>query len=180
MNMRERLYLVFISLILACCALLAGSVATSYITPADIQYFFEGIYGSSAYLLAAALLLVAAVAILVVALRRGAGVETILRQEPLGEVRICHKAVETLVLKAAREIKGIKECKTRIMHSDSGLTIFIRAVTYPDQGIPQITAEVQSAVKEYVENATGVVVAEIRVMIENVVSDGMKVTKAAR
>ena len=137
----------------------------------------EAVHGNFQYVLLAAALLVAAVILLVLSLRRGECVETLLQQGPLGEVRICFKAVETLVLKAAKGVKGIKETKTRIVYSESGLIIFLRAVTYPDQNIPQVTAELQTAVKEYVEGITGSGVSEIKVMIENVVTDAVKTAR---
>lgn len=178
MNTRERLYLICISLFMAVYALQLGVFA--YLPLEDMRYYLQGLHNNPAAAAAAALLLIAAVAGLAAALRRGAGEETILRQGPLGEVRICFKAVEAMVLKAAKDVKGIRETKTRIVNADSGLIIFIRAVTFPEQSIPQITAEVQSAVKEYVENATGVGVSEVRLMVENVAYDGIKATKAAR
>jgi uncharacterized alkaline shock family protein YloU len=47
----------------------------------------------------------------------------------------------------------------------------------PDEKIPQLTAELQTAVKEYVESSTGGTVAEIKVLIENVASDTIKAAR---
>ncbi|MDW7651455.1 MAG: alkaline shock response membrane anchor protein AmaP [Bacillota bacterium] len=174
MNAREKLYLAVIALFLGAAALCLGAVATAYFPLEFLRTSLEDIYGNFAYVLPAAIVLIAAVLLLVISLRRSECVETLLQAGPLGEVRICFKAVENLVLKAARGIKGVRETKTRIVASDNGLIIFLRAVTYPDQNIPQVTAELQAAVKEYVESTTGSGVAEIKVMIENVVTDTVK------
>lgn len=177
MNARERLYLVLLALLLGAAAVGLGAVALSA-TPMEIlRTSLETAYGNIQYAFLAALLLILAVFLLVVSARRGECVETLLHHGPLGEVRICFKAVENLVLRAAKNIKGIRETKTRIVYTEPGLVIFLRAVTYPDQNIPQTTAELQAAVKEYVETSTGSVVAEIKVMIENVVTESAKTAR---
>ena len=177
MNARERLYLVLLALAVGAVSVGLGAVATAYLSLDVVRTSLETVHGSLPYVMLSVLGLAAAVAILVVSMRRGECVETILQQGPLGEVRICFKALENLVLKAAREIKGVRETKTRLVATDNGLVVFLRAVTYPDQNIPQVTAELQAAVKEYVESTTGTGVSEIKVMIENVVTDAVKTSR---
>lgn len=176
MSARERLYLVLLALALAANGVGLGGIATAYVPLDVLRTSLEAVHGSLQYMLLAGLLLVAAVAVLVLGLRRGECVETILQQGPLGEVRICFKAVENLVLKAAKGVKGVKETKTRIVYTDNGMIIFLRVATYPDQVIPQVTAELQAAVKEYVESITGSSVAEVKVMVESIVTDAVKTT----
>lgn len=177
MNTRERLYSVVFALMLGATAVGLGALATAYVPLDVVETSLEAVHGNFQYVILAAMLLVAAVILLVLSLRRGQCVETLLQQGSLGEVRICFKAVETLVLKAAKGVKGIRETKTRIVYSENGLIIFLRAVTIPDHNIPQVTAELQAAVKEYVESTTGSSVVEIKVMIENVVSDAVKAAR---
>ncbi len=177
MNARERLYLVLFSLLIGANAVGLGFIALAQVPLEQLRTSLDMVYGSIPFAILAAALFVLAVFILFLSLRRGSCVETLLQQGPLGEVRICFKAVENLVLKSARGIKGVRETKTRIVFSDAGLVIFLRAVTHPEQNIPQVTAELQTAVKDYVENITGSTVAEIKVMVENVVSE---TGKAAR
>ncbi|EEG78328.1 alkaline shock response membrane anchor protein AmaP [Dethiobacter alkaliphilus] len=174
MSARERLYLVVLALVVGAASISLGAIATAYLSLNALRTSLELVHGNLAYVALAVFGLILAVAILVMSMRRGECVETILQQGPLGEVRICFKALENLVLKAAREIKGVRETKTRLVYNENGLIVFLRAVTYPDQNIPQVTAELQAAVKEYVEETTGTNVAEIRVMIENVVTDAVK------
>jgi uncharacterized alkaline shock family protein YloU len=177
MKTREKLYLALLALILGAAGVSLGAMATAYIPLAVLQTSLTTVYGSLEYALLAGLLLVLAIAVLVSGLRRNEREETIVQQGPLGEVRVCFKAVENLVLKAAKGIKGVRETKTRIVYADNVLIIFLRAVTYPDQVIPQVTAELQVAVKEYVENTTGSTVTEVKVMIENVVTDAVKTVR---
>ncbi len=174
MNARERLYLLLAALLVGAGAVALGAVATAAVPLEKLRTGLDAVYGSLQYVLLAALILLLAAVMLVFSLRRGERVETLLLQGALGEVRVCFRAVENLVLKAARAVRGIRDIKTRIVHGEAGLLIYLRATTLPDVNIPQVTAELQAAVKEYVENSTGSDVAEIRVMIENVVTDAVK------
>ena len=81
----------------------------------------------------------------------------------LGEIRISFKAVESLVTRAAYKVRDIRDIKVRIRQMEHGLVIFLQALAMPDRNIPQVTAELQEVVKEYVENATSSRVAEVRV-----------------
>lgn len=177
MNARERLYLSFIALLVGAAAVLLALIAFAAVPMQKLQTSLELAYGNLQYVVIAAVLLVLAAIMLYFSLRRGECVETLMQQSPHGEVRICFKAIENLILRAAREVKGIRETKTRIVHNASGLVIFLRAVTYPDQNIPQVTTELQVAVKDYVESSTGSGVAEVKVMIENVVTEAVKAAR---
>jgi uncharacterized alkaline shock family protein YloU len=174
LNARERIYILLLALLVGANAVGLGLLATAFVPLDQLWTSLQSVHGSLQYVLLSGALLVLAVIMLYFSLRRAPAVETILLQGPMGEVRICFKAVENLVLKAARSVKGVRDLKTRIVHTEAGLTIFLRAVTFPDLNIPQITAELQVAVKDYVESATGSNVSEIKVMIENVVTDSVK------
>jgi uncharacterized alkaline shock family protein YloU len=177
MNTRERLYLVILALIAGAAGVSLAAISTAYLSLEQLGTSLASVHGNFYFVLISALLVVLAVTFLLVALRRGDSVETLLQQGPLGDVRICFKAVENLVLKASRNVKGVRDTKTRIVYSGTGLVIYLRAVTYPDQSIPQVTAELQTAVKEYVESITGAIVSEVKVMVENVVTDAVKAAR---
>ena len=179
MKARERLYLVVLAIIFGVAAVLVGGTALEFFSVELLRTCIDAVRGQWEYMLLAVILLALAVYFLLSSMRRGQErVETLTVQGALGELRISFKAVENLVLKAARSNKGVREIKTRITHTEQGLIIYLRAVTVPDLNIPEITAELQTAVKEYVETTTGRTVAEIKVLIENVVSSD--VANAAR
>ncbi|MBS3887154.1 MAG: alkaline shock response membrane anchor protein AmaP [Dethiobacter sp.] len=174
MTTGERIYLCLLALSLAAAGIVLGAVATAYFPLDFLRTSLEAVYGNRNFIVLAGVMILLAVAVMVAGLRRSERVETILLHGPLGEVRICFKAVENMVLKASKSIKGIREIKTKIVFSDNGVVIFLRAVIYPEQIIPQLTAELQAVVKDDVEKITGSSVAEVRVMIENIVTDGIK------
>jgi len=177
MTTRERLYLGLLALSFAAAGILLGAVATAYFPLVFLRTSLDAVYGNRNFIAFAGVIILLAVAVMVASLRRSERVETILQQGPLGEVRICFKAVENMVLKASKSIKGIREIKTKIVFADNGIVIFLRAEIYPDQVIPQLTAELQAAVKEDVEKITGSSVAEVKVMVENIVADGLKAAR---
>lgn len=174
MTTRERLYLGLLALIFAAAGVALGAVAIAYLPLALLQTSLEAVYGNRNFIVLAGVMVLLAGVLLIASLRRRQCVETISQQGPLGEVRVCFKAVESLVLKASRRVKGIREIKTKIVFSGNGIVIFLRAVIYSEQLIPQLTAELQAVVKEDVEKVTGSNVAEVKVMIENIITDGIQ------
>ncbi|HHX75191.1 MAG TPA: alkaline shock response membrane anchor protein AmaP [Firmicutes bacterium] len=178
MKARERLLLILLAVIVGAVAVVTGGAALRWIPLSVLRTSVEAVSGSVEYAILSILLLAFAVFFLLSSIRTGGeNVQTIVQMGPLGEVRVSFKAVENLVLKAARGSKGVQEVKTRIQNTERGLVIYLRAVSAPDQNIPQVTAELQQLVKNYVEESTGVTVAEIKVLIENVAGDMIKAAR---
>jgi uncharacterized alkaline shock family protein YloU len=167
-------YLALAALLLAATGAALAVAALPLFPLQRLQLWLALVYGDLRFAIAGAVLLLLGVVTLVFSMRRGAGEETLLQAGPFGEVRICFTTIETLVLKAAREVKGVREIKTRVVEKPSGLVIFLRAVALAGQNIPQLAAQLQAAVKEYVESTAGSHVAEVKVMIENVASESAR------
>ena len=177
MTMREKLYLLVFALLLSAMAVLVGGAALSLYPVEVLQAAVNAVYGQLEYLILAVLLLALAVWAFLSSIRRQETIESLTQTGPLGEVCISFKAIENLVLKATRNVSGVRDIQTRIVNTEAGLVIYLRASTVPDEKIPQLTAELQTAVKEYVESSTGATVAEIKVLIENVASDTIKAAR---
>ncbi len=96
----------------------------------------------------------------------------------MGEVRISLKAVESMVLMAARSVKGIREVSTRTESTEQGLIIYLRIKTIPDTPIPGLASELQEKVKTYVQEISGYNVAEVKVLVENIAHE--KIQKNVR
>ncbi len=103
---------------------------------------------------------------------------TIVSFTEIGEVRISFKAIENMVLTASRKVKGIREVNTRIDYIEQGLVIYIRIKILPDIAIPELTNELQTRVKDYVQEISGSSVAEIKVLVENIAQE--KIEKNVR
>ncbi|MCI3920185.1 alkaline shock response membrane anchor protein AmaP [Paenibacillus sp. TRM 82003] len=86
-----------------------------------------------------------------------------------GDIRISLETVENLSLKAAGRIRGAKDVRARVRVDESGLDIQLRSVIDGESSIPHLTEEMQRAVKEHVEEITGIPVASVTVYVANVV-----------
>ncbi|MEL7602331.1 MAG: Asp23/Gls24 family envelope stress response protein, partial [Bacillota bacterium] len=50
---------------------------------------------------------------------------------------------------------------------DGGVTISVRLALMPDTDIPELTAELQKTLKEYVEKHSGINVREVGILVED-------------
>lgn len=103
--------------------------------------------------------------------RRGGG-QPVIYETAAGEVRISLDAVESLVKKTARSIKGVRDMKAVITHGKDGLHAALTGTVSPDISIPEVSEEIQSSVRQYVKRVVGVEMAEVKIDIENIASDG--------
>ncbi len=122
----------------------------------------------AAYIIGAFLLL-ASLRLLYLALKRSkGGAPSIDQRNEYGDIRISIETVENLALKAASRIRGIRDLRSRVRVTDAGLEISIRSVVDGETSIPALTEEVQSSVKQLVEEITGIPVAFVSVYVANI------------
>ncbi|WP_019639059.1 alkaline shock response membrane anchor protein AmaP [Paenibacillus fonticola] len=86
-----------------------------------------------------------------------------------GDIQISVETIENLSYKAASRVRGIRDVKTRIRITDSGLEIVVRALVDGESSIPALTEEVQKQVHDHVEEITGIPVSYVSVYIANLV-----------
>ncbi|GIP37606.1 hypothetical protein J31TS4_08860 [Paenibacillus sp. J31TS4] len=86
-----------------------------------------------------------------------------------GDIRISLETVENLALKAASRSRGVRDLKARVRVSNAGIEIEIRTIIDGETSIPDLTEEVQTAVKTHVEEITGIPVAVVSVFVANIV-----------
>jgi uncharacterized alkaline shock family protein YloU len=96
---------------------------------------------------------------------------TIVHHNELGDVHISITAIENLVEKVARHIRGVRDVKVSAKHTTNGLKINLKATVSPDTNIPTITAEMQEKVFDNVKNIVGVELADMLVIVENISND---------
>ena len=86
-----------------------------------------------------------------------------------GDIRISIDTVENLALKIASRSRGVKDLKARVRVDSAGLDILIRTVVDGETPIPALTEEMQEAIKQHIEEITGIPVAMVSVYVANVV-----------
>jgi len=118
-----------------------------------------------------AVFILACLRLLYIAIRPGrVSQPSIDQRTSFGDIRISVDTVENLVLKAANRSRGVRDLKAKIAVNSSGLEIIIRAVVDGESPIPALTEEIQSSVKDFIEEITGIPVATVSVYVANVAS----------
>lgn len=97
--------------------------------------------------------------------------KTVINQTQYGEIQITLSAIESLVLRAVRKIKGVKDAHIGIRADFSGLDIFIEISVNPDLSIPQISEEIRVKADEYIFETTGIRVNTVKVLVTKVAGE---------
>ncbi|MGI6669203.1 MAG: alkaline shock response membrane anchor protein AmaP [Acetivibrionales bacterium] len=88
----------------------------------------------------------------------------------IGEIKISLSSIENIASHTCRRINGVKESKTIVRKSEDAVQIEARMIVMPDMSIPVISEEVQARVKKAVEEASGVMVKNVNVIVDNIYS----------
>ncbi len=120
----------------------------------------------------AAALCFAGVHSLLLALRRERD-EGIRQATEIGHVRISLKAIESLVYRTARGVRGIKEVGVRVHPSPEGVAIRLSLVVHPEVAIPKVSEEVGLLVRSRVKETIGVEVGDVSVEVKNISAAAM-------
>ncbi|MDW7740181.1 MAG: alkaline shock response membrane anchor protein AmaP [Bacillota bacterium] len=95
----------------------------------------------------------------------------ILKGSEFGEVQISITAVENMVLRVIQQTQGIKDVSRQVTYTPDGMIVRVKIRVMPDVAIPGLTTDLQSRIKEYLEEITGVTVHEVKVTVENIIVD---------
>ncbi len=88
----------------------------------------------------------------------------------IGEIRISLNSIENIASNASKRSTGIRESKTLVKKAEDGVDIEVRVVVMPDISIPVISEEVQGRVKKSVEDASGITVKNVKVIVDSIYS----------
>ena len=91
----------------------------------------------------------------------------ITRKSELGEIRISLDTIESIVLGTVRKIQQVKELKVYVENREDNLIILVKLITAIEANIPILVEEVQKKAKKAVEENTGLVVAEVKILVDN-------------
>ncbi len=147
-------------------------LAVNYNLVPGLAVYLPGWAGEEVVLGATAALLLIALILLILGLRRTKGPgNAVLKGSEYGEVAISISAIENMVLRVIQQTQGIKDVSRQVSFTQDGLNITVKIRVMPDVAMPGLTNELQSKIKEYVEEITGITVHEVKVMVENIVTD---------
>ena len=106
-----------------------------------------------------------------VAIKRSGGGQPVIHETGLGMVAISLDAVENLIRKTARGVKGVRDIKAVVTHGKDGLSVLLTGTISPEVSIPAVSEEIQGAVRQYVKRVVGVELTDVRLQVENIAND---------
>lgn len=117
----------------------------------------------------AAILILISLRMLYISLRRSRGhLHSVDQRTELGGIQISVETIESLCLKAASRVRGVKDPHTRIRMTEPGLEVQIRTIVDGEHSIPAMTEEIQRGIKEFVQDITGIPVSSVSVYVAGV------------
>jgi len=150
------------------------AVAMGWREPLDYtRQVLENPNGRWAIGLTGAVFFIASVRLLYFGFRRGGG-RAVVHENELGEVRISLDAVENLVVRVARHQRGVRDVRALAGLSDGRVRVYLRLWVGADVAVPEVGQAVQREVARQVREVMGVEVAEVRVYVVNVASEGRR------
>ncbi|MDN5346905.1 MAG: hypothetical protein PWP65_469 [Clostridia bacterium] len=100
--------------------------------------------------------------------------QALIQTTDLGEVRLTMPALESMVVRAARQIKGIREVKVRLKVLPGGLAVMLELTVLPDRSLPPLAQEAQEAVRRYLSEIAGLEVLEVRVLVSGLTPESIR------
>lgn len=100
--------------------------------------------------------------------------QALINSADLGAVTIATPALESLVTRAARQVKGVREVKPQLKVIPGGLVIRLNITVNPDRNLPELTATLQEKVHEYIVATAGLDVPEVQVRVNGIYREGLR------
>lgn len=132
------------------------------------------IHGQWEAALVGAIFLLSSIRLLLAGLRSHREKGAILHHTDMGDIQIAIDAVENLIVKAARHVKGVRGAKVKVTSATQGLSVVIKAVISPESHVPTVSAEIQQQVHAYAKNTVGIEFIDVRIIVENIANDFKK------
>jgi uncharacterized alkaline shock family protein YloU len=169
---RLLLFIFSLAVLVATCLMLAA--ASNWISQDTSQDFVRTIYTETnpaiAFIACCLILIAIAVRLFYISVRSSREQSpSIDQRNEWGEIRISIDTVENLALKSASRTRGVKDLRARVRVGSAGIEVMIRSMVDGEISIPALTEEMQAAVKQHIEEITGIPVASVSVFIANVV-----------
>jgi len=84
-----------------------------------------------------------------------------------GQVSITVPAIKTIISKAVKKVDGVKETRSSVSSGPDGVVIYLHMMINPEVSVPEMSKNVQAAVKEHLESIGGLQVSEVRVLVDD-------------
>lgn len=105
------------------------------------------------------------------AMYRSPVVKAVIKETQFGKVRITVDAIRDLVIKAVRQIEGIKTAEVDVQVTEENLSLNLTLCILPDIDISAISETVQATLQDYVHATVGISLSQIDILVKNVVPE---------
>ncbi|NLV16473.1 MAG: alkaline shock response membrane anchor protein AmaP [Syntrophomonadaceae bacterium] len=96
--------------------------------------------------------------------------EIVVKDHAGGKVTITIPAIKQIILKAVKQVEGVREIKPEIKNGTDGVIVTLTLLVNPDYKVPEMTTAIQDKVKALLEEVGGVQVAEVRIRVDDFAS----------
>jgi len=93
--------------------------------------------------------------------------EIVVQDSIAGKVVMTVPAIKQIVLKAVKQVEGVREIKPEVANGRNGVVVSLTLMVNPDYKIPEMTAQVQEKVAKLLEEVGGLKVAEVRIKVDD-------------
>lgn len=116
---------------------------------------------------AALLLLAATLAVFLSLLKKEPGLERVIVKQGLqGEIAITIPAIKVLIMKAIKPVDGVRDIRSGVRQTAEGLIVNLHMAVNPELSVPDLSQQIQSAVKQYLQETGGLQVAEVIMLVD--------------
>jgi uncharacterized alkaline shock family protein YloU len=173
MRLTERAFLLVYTLLFTIASFLLILIAFGWQQPLEmIIDSLAAPFGRLSIGLLFAILFLIGIRLLLFSLNRFSDQQALVQETGHGKVKVSLLAVENLVKKTVRQKKGVKDVKALVRAPEGkGIHIQIRIVILPEVSVPDLTAELQQTIKDYVMDVVGIEVSEVTIIIDNIASE---------
>ncbi len=93
-----------------------------------------------------------------------------MRHTDLGAIRVSVETLEIMTQKVVRSFNEVKDVRVNIITEEDGVKIQLKLLMMPDVVLPDVSASIQEKVKEYIQSYSGILVKEVFIYIDNLVT----------
>ncbi|MFO7637009.1 MAG: alkaline shock response membrane anchor protein AmaP [Clostridia bacterium] len=94
--------------------------------------------------------------------------EAVRISNPAGVISISAQSIESLAKLEAQQMENISDIRTRIISTDNKATIEVMVKVPPVISIPEVSAALQSRIKNKIIETTGIEIASVRIIVDGI------------
>ncbi len=99
----------------------------------------------------------------------------VVHETEFGEVSISREAVENLVQRVSKQVRGVREVRPRVSLGAGGIEADLRVWVSPDVNVPELARQLQTSLHRAIQDVVGVELITLSVRVENIAGEVRRV-----